>query len=125
MEYIKPEKVKSTIVSRILLIISIPLLIYGFFKLGLFLGLLLSRLLFPYLPMWLWWGLWLNGVPFYILWGIGAIIINIIAYIATGHHAGYYCIDGGQHDHDGFSAGDCGLSSFDHSWCKKCGKSHY
>ena len=122
--FIEPEKVESTIFERLggilAIIIGVPLGIYGYLKLGIFIGQLLS----PYFPYMIWILGWIFGVQLYVLWGLGLIILNLIAFIFTGHHHGYYCIDGGQHNHDGFHAGDCGLSSFNSSWCTKCGKNH-
>jgi len=123
MQYIEADKVETNVMQRICIILSITigilLTLYGFIKLGIFIGQLIS----PYFPIGLWWCLWITGVPLYILWGIGLGITSLIAYIMTGHEAGYYCIDGGQHNHDGYERGmEHSYSST--SWCTKCGKIH-
>ena len=121
--FIEPSKVESTTLERIgvilAIIIGVPLVIYGYIKLGVFIGHLLS----PYFPYMIWILGWIFGVQLYILCGLRLIIVNIIAFIITGHHHGYYCIDGGQHNQDGWSPGDGGLSRWSSSWCTKCGKS--
>ena len=45
----------------------------------------------------------ITDIPFYILWGLRLIISDLIAFITTGHHAGSYCIDGGEHKQDGWN----------------------